>query len=423
MSRLFALLPILLVTACGGDDGGGGGNPDAAPDTADAAPDGPTEIELTTYVGGSVAPLELVAAQDGDGAWQLLESDNGVYSFETAGRYGLAHVCMIDTAVELHFSYATAAEESSPTRTCPTNLAAEGTTVNVSVSNMAGDTQARVFVGHLSDFATVGDPNVALTPLPAARYDAWATVRADGTTIDSAMVERDVQTSTDGPAAVAFDVDTDTFDTTDFSIEIDGAGDDTTEWGAYLWSTRRTLVNLAQPAVDTYAGFPASALEDNDVHQVVVQAVNGDSTGFRATWSYAIDPANVTLTLPPAFGDVSVDAVDTTPYVRVAMTWDAWEGATQYHLEIGQEGERTLFWEATDGWLGEAASYTWEQPDLGDLDGWTNGWALADNVEAAWFAGAHRSSIDPHLFDEPSPPADLDGMTRDLVRTLGSTTP
>jgi hypothetical protein len=288
---------------------------------------------------------------------------------------------------------------------------------------MTCDEQSRDFVAHQSDFATVGDPNESLSQLPAARYDYWATVRADGTTIDSAMVERDVESSTEGPAAVTFDVDTDTFDTTDFSVEIDGAADDDTlEWGAYLWSTRRTLVNLAQPAEYTYAGIPTSALEDNDVHQVVADAVNGESTSLRATWSYSIDPGNVTLALPSAFGDASVEAADTTPYVRFQASLDAWEGATLYELQISQT-DRTLYWEATDGWLGDADSYSWEQPDLGDLDGWTNGWALADNVESTWFAGAHRSSIDPRRFDEPSPPADLDGVTRDLVRVLGTTTP
>jgi hypothetical protein len=423
---LFVALAIALVAACGGDDdgGGGGGDADAAPDAADAAPDGPTEIEVTTTVGGAIGPLELLAAQDGDGPWQLLESDNGVYSFETTGRYGLAHVCLFDELAQLHFFYSTAAEETSPARSCPSFAAVPGTTVNVSVDNMTGAAQTRVQVGHLSEFATVEDPDVSMLPLTAARYDVWATVRSDGTAIDSVMVERDVQTSTDAPASVTFDVDADTIATTDFSIAIDGeTGDETTEWGAYLWSTRRTLLNLAQPG-DSYAGVPASALEDNDVHLLVASAVDADAKTVRVIQTHVLDPGNVTLTLPPVFTEFAVEAVDTTPYVRVAFTFDAWEDASYYEARLSQAEERTLHWEATAGWLGDGASHTWEQPDLSHLGGWTNGWALADNVEVPWYAGAHQSSIDPHLFDEgSSPPPDVAGVDREFVRVLGSTTP
>jgi hypothetical protein len=425
MSKPLLTILIAFAVGCGGDDDGGGGNPDADP----SAPDGdvvvaPAEIEVTTYLDGAAAPLELVAAQDGDGAWQQLDSDNGLYSFTSAtGRYGVATVCIAGPFVRLSFYYSTAAEQDQVTRSCTTE-APVFTAIDVAIDNLAGD--AQISAGPQFANVTAGEPAATLMTLVEASYDVWAAVRPGATDIESVMVQRDVQTSTEGTPQVTFDVDQDSVATTDFSLAIDGETDsEEVDWGAYLWSTRRTRARLLQADGASYAGVPTSALEGNDIHEVVAEAIDGDAGTARAIRQLLLDPANVTLTLPPAFGDIEAGAVETMPYVRVDATFDAYPDGVYYELRLFQGGEREVTFEATDGWLGDGASYTWEQPDLGDLDGWTNGWALADNVEVAWFAGAHRSTVDPRLFFEesPSPAPDLDGVTHEFARILGSFTP
>ncbi len=401
------------LAACGGGDDGSPA-PDA-PDAGGSSPDAepaPIEVTMTTYLDGGKAPLPFVALQDGDGPWTVLASDDGDYSFVAAtGRYALATVCTHPAYVSLRFFYATAAEQATPERRCSTGT--DGSTlatVNIGVDGLADSTSANVWVDQTAVTATPDDPDVTHSVLPG-RHDVWGVVWAD-TTIESVMVARDVDAVADAATGVTLDLDAHAVATSLFSIETTGATESDSVWtSTSLWSHHGTRANLTQ-GVSGYAGVPASALAGNDTHQITVAASSADQR-YRAAYVHLRDPADVVVELPPVFSPSSVHSAGTTPSVRLAMTFDAYEGAALYGL-MASQGEdsptRSVTWEGTAGWLGDLESYSWEQPDLTSLEGWSSAWDFVDDVVVDWEAYAKRSTLDPSLFDRSQPPANVDGV-------------
>src|SRR5688572_29847103 len=111
------LAAALLISACGGDgsparaDGGEPGPPDSGSG-------GPLAIQ--TYAGFELAPVALVAVQDGDGPWQQRISNDGHYSAEiSTGRYSALIACGAETPpVMLNLLQATLREKSSWAHQC-----------------------------------------------------------------------------------------------------------------------------------------------------------------------------------------------------------------------------------------------------------------------------------------------------------------
>ena len=389
----------------------------------------PTPVVLRTYLGDQLAPLPFVAAQAGDGPWTRIESDDGVYQLASAGdRYAVAHMCKSGNQVALHFLYATATEHPEIARGCPGTGEYGG--VAVDVVGLDGDDQGRVSCASETVAVSLESASASFSGLLPGSYDLFLALQSTGVDIDGLVIERGVEVSADSVAGAAIDREA-VVAPTSFSLAVAGAlASETVTSQVVFLTTRGTQGEVALGEAPTgYLGLPPDQVADDELYRVQAAARDDAAGGLRVAWRFFHDAQNLTLPLPSPIEVTSVAAAETEPYVRPAVRIDAGEGA-HYHAVIYQGLDRSVSWNATRGWLGEVGEASWEQPDLSHLDGWDNGWALADNVETSFSVSEMTGDVDPSAmlgrFPESAPflpSAAGDGSSLTSSTSLGEFTP
>jgi hypothetical protein len=91
-----------------------------------------------------------------------------------------------------------------------------------------------------------------------------------------------------------------------------------------------------------------------------------------------------------------VSAAAVSPHVRVSFEFSAYPDADYYLVNTSQNAnDRSVSISMTPGWFGEGP-YTYEQPDLSELDGWDDAFALEDDVPIGVFSAVYGSDGETH---------------------------
>lgn len=420
------LLLAMMLAACGGDDDGGGsadgGGPGADSGSTDAGGADayvPTDVELLTYMDGVLAPLEFVAWQDGDGDWEALDSETGLYEFTpSTGRYSLASMCPgVGEDTSVWYMHATAAEMPRPSRRCGGEDLAGTGAIEVTVSGLgAGDT-ADAHIKSGTGALTQADPVYSFTALAPGMRDVLLKVDNADDGFDRIALVHDVEVTNGNTTDVAISATTDADPNSTFTMAGTGAlqGDEEPSHNARLWSKNGVNASVTYDT-DSFGGVPASFLEARDVHVVNIVAWDAGEGTQRKVYVFNRQASNVEVPYPPAFALDSVGAASISPYVRIEADFPAHEDAAFYTIVLRQNGvERIVAANITPGWLGGGDNLHWEEPDLSGVDGWDNGWALEDNVVTSVFAAAYTggdaafSAMQEFTLQTP-PTADYDGL-------------
>lgn len=342
----------------------------------------PDPVVMRTYQGDLQAPLAFVAAQAGDGTWTRVDSEDGVYQFPSDdGRYGVAVVCAEGGQSAVSFLYATTAEYPEITRGCPSDGGQDGQ-LDVQVNTLDDDDIGAVSCLSQAGEVVIEASSATFVGLLPGTYDLFLTVRSTGADIDGLVVSRGVEV----PAVTTAVLDRASAVTpSPFSLAVAGALEDEEVTSEVLFLTTRgtqALLVLGYEAA-AYAGLPQGEIADDELYLARAFARQEAVGTFRDHWRFFHQGQNLTLSLPPPIL-ASATAIETEPYVRVALTVDS-SGAALYHAVVYQGlVDRLIGWDATAGWLADLDETAWQQPDLSHLEGWENGWALVDNVETSY---------------------------------------
>lgn len=391
--RRSALVVVLgVVLGCGGDDDGGTAH-DAAPDEeTDGAPDGETDaatgtvVIIRTYVADALTPSLFAAAQDGDGPWQLLDSDDGVYMFDApSGRYGFVHFCGDDDNPSLSFFYSTVAEHARMNRGCTGGISNTGS-IQPSITGFGADTQATITIADSTFIMNGMSPDPTIIGLATGSFDAFAAVQSTGDDIDELMIVRDIEVTQGSTTGTSINLGNAIAATTYSLIDVVGNEPGESASGSFGFMTANgTEGAVARGSMPTtYAALPTSEVMPNELYTINIQTTDLTEGTTRQVRRFQHTPQDVNINLPPFFAATSVTTATTDPVVLARFTIDLRPTGRLYDAKLQQNvPKREILWTATRGWIGEdETTYTWEQPDLTGLVGWQNIWALEDDVEA-----------------------------------------
>ncbi len=397
------LLTTLVVSGagCGGDDDGGGSadagrGGDSGP--ADAA--GPATITVHTYDGPYPSAITLLAYQDGDGAWQLVDGGGGTYSFTVeSGRYTVALVCdltanngntnvrtmrlLTSDATELAFQCPWHERTASFTGSVTGQVSGDNTGINLGTARVFAnfaepDYTAMVLGGHAE--------------LLASRYDS------DGILLRM-IIERDFIVSDGG--ARDFALGAGGFAPVVNQAEVTGVLEgETTSLDDGFFTHGGEYAYLGYIDEMNWAGVPTSELEPDDIHVESVFAGSFDDDTYRKAFALLHDPADITLALPAPGADPTVTVGDTSPYVQVHFEPARASAHLFYALHFNQTDGPRAEWQdaASSGWLD--GGYPIDTPDLSGLDGWNPDWEIhaGMTLNLTAFSYASDTSV-AHLLD------------------------
>ena len=407
------VLALGLAAACGGDDGGAGPGQDGG---------GGGVVEVTTYFGEVPEPVAFAAVQDGDGAWERLESEDGVYSFEVeSGRYGFAHACEPDSLV-ISFFYSTVEEGARANRGCfrqPGDGDENEATVLITVNGLEADEIAQVSVASSESAVYDGAPMTGLYGVPAGARDVFVTVAPNfNNPVERILVERDIELAAGETLELEVDV-AEAVAATQHTITLEGYEPSPIS-DVYL-ETR----NGSRPRLGTYREFPVYAgFPDaiaTDMYRVLVDS--GSYSTSPTTHYFTRTPGDLTFTEPPPLTIDDASAATTTPHVRAQLSFDRTDGAAYSFSFRNFRPDRIIEGYLSAGWLGgQPSSFSWEQPDLSGLAGWAESLALIDDQEVTATITEFIGDVDPLVVLPQVPPShqveytdDLDGKSVSLV--------
>lgn len=368
----FALATLLaLLAAC---------SPAPAP-----GPDGVT-LETRLYRAGEPENLAWAAYQDGDGPWQSLSGQGGRYSFtmrDPGGRYSLAVAC---TAANLRNAriqvvHATVAELAAPVVGClfPRDPA-EVRSVSGKVTHFGDADWAVVHVtgsGSL-DGPEASNPGYSVEAgLGSGRLVALG-YRRDTNPWASRAILKTLNLSDHLSLDLSFE-DPAT-QTQRHTVTLEGIGTD-----AIVQDTKfHHPANVYNPDLGSglrgasshvYGGIPQGWQLPEDGHMAYAEAyVPGECRGRSATAVFKT-PKDLTLSLPPYLGQVSVRReAPAGDLARYHFAWAPYP-ADLYFAWLNDLTTAGSRWQTliTPGWL-RGSEYT--TPDLGAAPGWNPAWNL-----------------------------------------------
>jgi hypothetical protein len=434
--RLLAALTVAILSfaGCGGDDDGGGGDhvaPDASGQPDASAPDaGGVAIHVHTLLGVVPGNAYLVAAQNGDGAWQVLGGTDGEYSFDAYGRYGVLMVCPQGDGATVNFTHATPDELTDVWADCDGEFNPYGS-VDVTMNGLDANDQALAnlyFQSHNFEQAT----NTFTFPgIEAGTRELVAAIANNTDAADRFMIVRDIAVTDGNSTNVTFSENNSTplepftidfappggFAFTTMSVEL------TTEHGS------RGFLR-AGPAVDgEYLGAPSGALMATDLHFLTQEwrAADGSQQVASMRWFHTL--ADQTMEQPTPV-DATVSVGETAPYLRPHIAISGQESVQLYTASFSQiASARQVTWHATAGYLA-GGDIDWTMPDLTSLDGWDASWQLVDGEEIRWNSFALSTNTDSARatfldgpYDLPFTRADWDGRQDSRTINSGTFTP
>lgn len=404
--RTWMMVVALGLAACGGDDDGdSAAQADASPgaDAAGADGGGSQTLTLTSYVGGEKAPFRWAAAQDGDGPWQAITSPDGIYQIELdSSRFGIVYVCEFGaTFRSLHFFTGTLAEVTELTRACPATTAPALGELQLQVTGLDADDSASVFMGTGSAGATMAADTVVMNLIPS-QWDFAVTYRpaGSGTDITRAAIVTDTITA-DQTTSVTVDAVNDTVAVESHTVSISGEGSESAVFTGGLLSARGTSTNMTQSSGNSYAALPMDEIGSRDYHRATATVVLGDIVRSVTTYVNIGQPLALELPAAGTF-DPQLTAMVSGSHLSPTVTFDAWSGAQAYALSARQgfeEPTRELSWTTTAGWLEQASSIEWTQPDLSEAAGWNESWAFETGKQVFWNLYAARTNGSEFVID------------------------
>jgi hypothetical protein len=396
--RMWPILLLAVAVGCGGGDDGGAGAGGADGRAGEAR-----TVEVTTWIGSfQEAPL-WAAAQDGGGEWQVVESADGVHSFEvTSGRYGFAFRC---DEWRTYLFFSTVDEGEQVNRGCSGQYD-ENPTVRVAVEGLVEGELAWVGLG--PSWSGRARPGAAAEVFPPPGvHDLVIAITDDMGLPRSVLVERDVEVREGEDLELTFDA-ADGVDTPVHSVGLEGYSHLT--WvRMHLVTADGSLGLLGEQTLDIYGELDPiygahPGADPTDLYRIWIQ--ESDMTGLPAGYRFISDPQDLALTAPEEFTLVEASAAATTPSVRLQATFEVRTGAAYSLLFRNAAGAfRELDVYLSAGWLADrAGTFTWQQPDFAGLDGWDSAAAFVDDVEVALAAVEMVGDLDPLIVLPQFPP-------------------
>ena len=372
------LLLTLLLAACASDDDGGSGT-DAAGvdglvdvDAAGMADARVPMVTITTLVHRALGPenLALVAFQDGDGPWTVLEGSGGTYvGAAPSGRYGVAGVC--PDSVEL--IHRTTVESSAVTLLCAGGMLPTPHTFS---ANVGGITTEQLAVSHLAGSDGVAAP--AFSTMVAEGVQDIALDRRDVDGTGRVIVDRALAVT--GNVTRVYDFNDQGNDVIRHVVTVDGA--EAPEATSFLRTSGGTLVPFSVAASSTIAFLPFAGLAPGDVHRL-----EAAGSSYRLVrWRQAAGDLALASPLP-----ITASATKTGTPPRIRATFSLITDADQYLVWIYPTGRDIWRAHLSNGWVAGSGSY--ETPDLSPLPGWDAAWNLPSGVTTDWhvsYASSNR---------------------------------
>ncbi|MEJ5251035.1 MAG: hypothetical protein HPY54_02775 [Chthonomonadetes bacterium] len=362
-------------------------------------------VTLRFFRNGQPAQADFVAFQDGDSAWQAAQGSGGVYQMNVSdpgGRYGVAiayteagHGSGSSSHVQIfHATVEEVAEIRWDAGDPPaTSYVTVSGTVTVPSGNFA------MIAMRQAQTSVFGGANYSLSVAPGV-HDLAAALFPSFDRIERLLLRRGVQVAGDTTIDISFD-SAEAFSPASFTAGVEGGAG--TFGGVVLSFTTAggTTLPIAQLHETDLGslqlgGVPASKQQEGDIHSLTVFSYGERRTAIR----YFKQPNNLTITLPPPFGDVSVTSAGEAPYLRLTASWQPYQGAQGYFMSFISESVRSRqvtatawFVSLSSGWMGGGSSYT--LPDLSAVPGWNNSWGLllVPRGWVSWEVGALTSNM------------------------------
>lgn len=366
-------------------------------------------VTLRFFRNGQPAQADFVAFQDGDGAWQAAQGSGGVYQMNVSdpgGRYGLAIAYTevghgTGSSSHVQIFHATVQEVAEIRWDAGDPPATSTVTVSGTVTGPAGN-YAMIAMRQAQTSAFAG-ATYSLSVAPGV-HDLAAALFPGFDKAERLVLRRGVQVAADTTIDISFD-SAEAFAPVSFTAGVEGGAG--TFGGAVLsfttaGGTTVPLVQLFETDLGNLqlGGVPASKQQEGDIHNLTVFSYGERRTAIR----YFKQPNNLTVTLPPPFGDVSVTSAGETPYLRLTAQWQPYQDAQGYYMIFTSETPQvsgrsrqvtTTAWSVnlSSGWIGGGSSYT--LPDLSGVPGWDNKWGLVlvPGGWVSWEVGALTSNM------------------------------
>lgn len=371
----FVVLCVALV-ACGsvkvmnGDAGVDAPRADA-PVGSDAPPG--TTLTLTNYGASGPVNAQLVAVQDGGGAWTVVSGSAGVYTAKVqADHFGLMVACAATMSSGVLTIYAAVADGTSWYVQDCRDPAPAAATIKGTVANAAPAERVRVLNGFDQVDLPAGTTSYTLGTTSSGPSTLFAEqLDASSRPVKLATVNATV---TDG-ATINFDLGT----------GVAPAGYAVTASGAIASSSLayRDLHEIVplDHSVSDYRAVPSSQL-GNGLDRLSVAAA-GMGTTSQYVIRYFTNPFNQTITFPPALQLAQQPTATAIPYPTVSAMLPVQAGATLYDFDFSTDDQTSL-----RGWTtvmtgayvakaitGNTIAYT--MPDFHGLAGWQASFQLA----------------------------------------------
>lgn len=357
-STIFALLASVLV-GCGG-----GGDPGS-----------PTKLTLTTFTATGPVNTQLVALQDGDGAWTVVSGTAGVYTATVHhDRFGLMVACSAATFSSVFTIYATPADGTSWYVDDCSDAGPAAATISGNITGAAAANSTRVINGFDFIDAPAGTTTYSL-PTTAGPSKLFGEELVNDRPVKLTTVDTTVA---DG-ATVNFDL------ATGFAPETHTLSANGPINGASLSyrnvNSIAVLDFVASPFSD-YRGVPASQL-GNGLNRLTITGPIS-STASQDVIRYFTTPTDQTITLPAPLQLPQQPSAVATPYPTATAELAVQAGTTLYGFDFSTTNQTTMashdwFAEMTGSYVaakfpGGTVSYT--MPDLHALAGWQPGFQL-----------------------------------------------
>jgi len=391
---------------------GAGGSGGSAGGSAGAGGAGGT-VTFESYIGTTQTNLLFVAAQDGDGPWQKLTGEAGLYTFTTSGRFGLAYVCEEPNAAPFtQVIQATTDDFTSVKRTCPGAPPAPTTMLSGTIAGLSSTQTAAILIGPVN---ANGNGSSYQISLPAGTWNGII-ARTDGTTADRLIVLRDFVVA--GAAMTRnFDFQSEGSDTLIRNVTINNMQmGDTLILNSFLQLDPSPSHLLDAPG-NTIAVAPPSLLMCNDTH--LINAFITGPNGLRSVSTYAKAPQDMQFTILDPF-TASCSVASQSP-ITLQCGFDPTTRGDSYGMAIGQGGVLPrVFVALSAGWTGSAAGFTYTTPDLTGLEGWNTNWEFQTGLLTSWFVSVGESTL-PIDFDLPA--SKPEGVVNRTALAGGDVTP
>lgn len=142
----------------------------------------------------------------------------------------------------------------------------------------------------------------------------------------------------------------------------------------------------------TLYGVPTARTQSGDLHQLSVIGLNG-TTSQRGVFQYNREFTARTVTLGPPLATPAISSLGSAPYPRLraagSIQAEYGQGVGVTYTQTGGGG-RSWTVTATPGYLGLAATFQLDVPDLTSASGFDTNWALVSGLSTGWSVSASR---------------------------------